>query len=207
MKKFLFLLSVVCLSCKISKSENLPKSYLDAKCDKIIIMDSTDYNTIVFVVSFTNNSNDDIVLFANSAYKKTLADTYKNAGLILKTSDFVSPIGTYISQLIHIEPNSYKKYAFIFSNNYPNGWIDVPNAKSTRDELTSIAKSVSLSYKYDANEMQKVLNEVDVKNLKAKTINEDFEVTMNNPSIEYNNKLSIEEVIGISSGKVRTVRN
>lgn len=150
---------IICLAligCNSISNRNVPKSNIEAECERIIIMDSTDYKTINFIVSFKNKSDDNIVLFTNSCYKKKKSDLYQNAGIMLKKENFITPIGIYIPKVILIPPREAKKYFFSFSQQYPNGWIKSSGTKTPRQELTSIAKNVSLFYKYDSTEMNKL---------------------------------------------------
>ncbi|WP_306353303.1 hypothetical protein [Flavobacterium sp. '19STA2R22 D10 B1'] len=183
-------LIVLCVSCNNKTQNDLGKSSIYSKLEKVIISDSMDFPSIHFIISFKNKSDKNIILFTNSFYKK---ESYENAGLILSIDNITTPIGAMLKyDYISVDASSEMKIIFSYSPQYPNKWVKIDPKKNTRQELLQIVKKIHLKYHYDKELNDKAL--LESKN-KRFTINEDFIINQKEYEIMYKNDIPMEEVI------------
>ena len=196
MKKIL--VYIVVLLAVIGCSEKSKNYKITANVEKIIITTNPHYQTLTYIISFNNNSDKNIILFANSFVKD---ETYKACGIMLKTNVLTTPIGAMISieNKISIKSKSTEKYLFAYSNKYPNKWKKI-NDSNVKQELTKLAKSASLYYSYDKTA---IANSYNVSELKESIVfDKDFPVRMNNIQIEYKDQITLEEAMKLVGGKI-----
>lgn len=191
--------SIILISCNVKKNEHS----IEARCQKIIISDSLDYPTINFIITFHNKSNNEIKLFNNSLYKPK---KYYNGGVLLKNVVGITPIGAFgISNYLFLKPHSKKTFLFSYSEQYPNKWL-ISN-EIGRKSLLDFTNKISLNYHYlqginDTLAKDKKENDrnksiiTDGSNYSFLT-GKDFAIIKDNPTIEFNNDLNVDEVIKI----------
>ncbi|WP_347067764.1 hypothetical protein [Flavobacterium sp. WV_118_3] len=204
MKRVLIIIvSLVVLSCTDKKDIPIPENAITAKCEKIIISDSFDFPipAINFIISFKNNSNQEIKLFNNTLRK---SDAYFQAGVLLKSSETVTPIGAFgISNYLRLKPYSKTAYIFSYSKQHPGKWL-IAN-RTGRKALLDFTNKVTLNYHYEEkiNEyLAKTKNKNDRENsMRTKDLNysfqagKDFTILKDNPLIEFDNILNIDTLM------------
>ncbi len=191
------LLCIISLSCNSSR-KNIESKFIIAKCERIIIQDSVHDHFIHFLISYENKSDKQIVIFANPLDKKTKEKTFKNGGFYLKSESVNTPIGQFhSSNFFIVEPNSTLKIPYTYSEKFPNQIVSF-DSKSIKEKL----KKSSLYYHYDKNLMDSLFVNNEAKIGNATTVDGDFQIDLNNVEFEYNENLTIEDLVKMANGKL-----
>lgn len=191
--------TAIFFSCNVNR-KNIDSKSISAKCEKIIIQDSVHDHFIHFLISYENKSDKQIVLFANplNLDKDVKKKAFKNGGFCLKNESVNTPVGQlHSSNFFIIEPHSTLKIPYTYSENYPNKIIAF-NSKSIKEQL----RKSSLYYHYDKGLMDSLFIDNESKIGNATTVDGDFQIDLSNVKFEYNENLTIEDLVKMVNGKL-----
>jgi hypothetical protein len=190
----LIVVMISLLSCKKDVEPNITN--FSGRVTRVIV--TRDNWAVNFIIAFNNDSDKEVVLFANGFPK---SEKYGLAGVMMQIQDFATPLGSFVppDNTLCIPAHSVRKFFYTYYWENPNlgKTIDIKNADN---ELKQIIDCAAFSYKYTANTINKYYTNPNTETYFV--FDKDFSIQKNNLKIEFTDCLSMDEAMEMIDGKV-----
>lgn len=194
-KLYIFIATISILSaCKKETEPNI--NNFTGKVTRVVV--TRDNWAVNFIIDFKNDSDKEVVLFANGFPKR---DKPEQAGLMMTIPDFTTPLASFAisDNTLNIPPYTTRKFLFIYAQFTPNLWKEITKSNAEK-ELTNIINNALFNYRYIPSVINKYYTDPDPD--RYFVFNKNFKIEKNDLKVEFTDCLSIDDALTMIDGKV-----